>query len=163
LSHATRCAIVFGVRCIAKTRSGGRCKRRTRGRERRCAIHLGGRVGLPAALSDELANAIVESLERGATITAAASAVGISRRTLTRWLTRGLPGGSAAADEPFRVLRQRVMDVRVERERAKDWRAAAWWLERRFPERWSPDRDPLPEEDWIRDERGNAVSFGTRD
>jgi transposase len=110
--------------------------------------------GRPSKLSED-AIAQIESLIRaGATVEVAAQAAGVSRGTIYRWLKQG---EKARAGTIARRLRDRVERARAESETVLvariaqaagkgSWQAAAWLLERRFPERWmKPTERPLPE------------------
>ena len=70
----------------------------------------------------------------------AARFAGISPRTLHRWLRLGRKKGPYRAFRRavYRALAQaEIRDVLViNKAGPKDWRAAAWKLERRWPERW---------------------------
>ena len=100
--------------------------------------------GRPVLLSDEIADQIVTMLRAGNAATVACRAAGIGRRTFGDWMKRG--ESRLTRDAPFREFRERVNEARAEAEaRAvtliataarEDWRAAAWYLERSFPERW---------------------------
>lgn len=109
----------------------------------RCVSHLG-RVGRPSLLDDKLAQRLTASLRAGNFVDVAARSAGLSRRTFSAWMLRGSSGKSA--DEPYRKLRDQVEQARAEGEvrnvarisaaAADSWRAAAWILERSYPERW---------------------------
>jgi hypothetical protein len=101
-----------------------------------------GSLGRPTKLDATCDKFICDAMERGATFTAAAGLVGISRRTLSDWLRRG-------ADEDEGIYHD--FSLRVEAALAAyelkqienvnagaigDWRAALKLLERRFPSRW---------------------------
>ena len=96
-------------------------------------------------LAPEREERLVSLLKAGQSRTAACAAVGIVERTLRNWVTRGEEG-----DERWSSFAQRVREAESECEtRAvvgvqiagkKDWRALAWWLERRFPLRWGDAR-----------------------
>ncbi|HKE79025.1 MAG TPA: hypothetical protein VKB54_06940 [Solirubrobacteraceae bacterium] len=102
------------------------------------------RVGRPTALTPELAERLVELLRAGSHPDVACKVVGIGRRTYYRWLARGQ--SNRARDRPYADLRDRIGQARAEAEAravaqiaragADDWRAAAWFLERGFPDRW---------------------------
>jgi transposase len=83
---------------------------------------------------------IIEALASGLTITAAARLAGISRETYYEWLDRGRQAptgryrefveavGRAEAEAEQRATAQIAVAAN------DDWRAAAWWLERRVRE-----------------------------
>jgi transposase len=136
-------------RCTAKTARGKRCKRAAvKGSDPAlCVSHVGGKVGRKTGLTDEIADRLVQLLQAGNYLETALAAAGVARSTFYDWMDRGDPDGTAAADEPFRAFRERVDHARAEgearnvalvaRAAATDWKAAAWMLERQFPERWS--------------------------
>jgi hypothetical protein len=96
----------------------------------------------PTKLTSEVRDAILASIEAGAYAEQAARAAGIAPSTFYAWRERG-----EAGEEPFlefvEALRAReaiaeIVAVTVLRDAAAggDWRAAAHFLERRFPQRW---------------------------
>ena len=101
-----------------------------------------GAGGRPSRLTPQLAAKLAEIIASGVTYAVAAKYVGISRATLHRWLERGRKKGSGA----FRQLRRDVgralaqAELRavlvIQKAGAKQWQAAAWFLERRWPHRW---------------------------
>lgn len=91
---------------------------------------------------------IAAVVRAGATIAVAASVAGVSERTIYGWLERGDLERTAKRDARHRELRQAVERARAEREAALvakinfaatrgSWKASAWLLERRYPERWA--------------------------
>jgi hypothetical protein len=133
-------------RCVERTIKGTRCRRRRFGPSDRCVQHQahanpGGR---PPMLSDELADTLVSMLRAGNYVGVATQAARISRATFGVWMRRG--ESSRPEDEPYRLLRERVEQARAEgevrnvaqiaRAAAESWQAAAWLLERQYPERW---------------------------
>ena len=92
-------------------------------------------------LTPERADRIVALLKAGQDRVTACSSVGISERSLREWMTQGERG-----DERFVEFARRVREAEAECETRAvvqiqvkgkdDWRALAWWLERRFPLRW---------------------------
>lgn len=104
----------------------------------------------PSKLTDETRDVILRLIGAGNYRETAAEFAGIGRATLYRWLKRGEV--AAAADEPdpadatYRdfyqavVAAERQVEVlslaKVRAAADQHWQAAAWWLERRFPERW---------------------------
>jgi hypothetical protein len=98
----------------------------------------------------------VRILRTGCTIETAAEHAGISKRTLQLWLQKGEDAETrreagaklSAADERYMALAKDVRKARSEAEvralatiqrAAADgtWQAAAWYLERAFPDRYS--------------------------
>lgn len=108
-------------------------------------------MGRPTKLSPAVTNAICTNLATGASIEASAEAAGVTRVTVYNWLKRGraedAPDEFAqfAADVTEAQAVAEVHLVRIMRQAATDggpgdWRAAAWLLARRHPERWSEKR-----------------------
>jgi hypothetical protein len=113
-------------------------------------------TGRPSKLNDALHEAIVRILRTGCTIETAAEHAGVSKRTLQSWLHKGEDAETrreagvklSAVDDRYLALAQDVRKARSESEvralatiqrAAADgtWQAAAWYLERAFPERYS--------------------------
>lgn len=118
-------------------------------------------TGRPSKLNDALHEAIVKILRTGCTVETAAENAGISKRTLQSWLQKGEDAETrsdagdklTAADQRYMALAQDVRRARSEAEvralatiqrAAADgtWQAAAWYLERSFPERYASKRQP---------------------
>ncbi len=85
--------------------------------------------------------AILTSLQNGNTRRAAATAAGVSPRTLQRWLKRGREQRRGKFVELTRMVEmaeceaeRAMVESIVEAAMKGDWRAAAWWLERRLPQ-----------------------------
>lgn len=104
----------------------------------------------PAKLTREVQERIVQVIRAGGSHELAAAVAGVSERSLYAWLERGTRRGRR--DATYRALRNAVERARAEHEgilvaqlsRAASkgsWRAAAWLLERRFPERWARAAD----------------------
>jgi transposase len=85
--------------------------------------------------SDARIAALIEALRAGATRKAAASAVGISEDTLRRW-ELGFPTLRADFEKAEAEAMLRAVEC-IQRAALVDWRAAAWWLERRGSREWS--------------------------
>jgi len=85
---------------------------------------------------------ICDALRKGASRSAAAEAADITYTTLCRWVREGRKG----SDEKYVRFLEAVEHAEAEVEleliskvkdyAPKDWRAAAWLLERRHPDRW---------------------------
>ena len=115
--------------------------------------------GPDALLTDEVRELIVRHLESGSSLEVAARAAGVARRTLQRWLAAGEEAEAAAEVGSKLSARERAyLELReaagVARARAQvralatiqkagldgSWQAAAWFLERVFPEEFSARR-----------------------
>lgn len=108
--------------------------------------------GRPGKLTPDRAARIIEAVRRGAYIEAAAAEVGIASSTLHGWIRRGarsweLGETPSRAERPYHEFVEALKKAQAESEaadldriaRAADegaWQAAAWRLERRFPDRW---------------------------
>jgi hypothetical protein len=149
-------------RCTATTAKSTRCKRLALEGSDICAIHAGAPVGRPTSLTPEVSTRILDIIKAGGYVEAAAQAAGVSRSTFHAWFDRGHPDGVVTDpekpdervrrkdDEPFRVFRAKVEQAKAEGEAinvarvsaaaVKDWKAAAWILERTHPDRWGGPR-----------------------
>lgn len=93
------------------------------------------RKGRPPKRSPEIEDRIVALIERGNFRATAVKIVGISQGCLGNWI----------ADDPALKARIEAAENHAESkalekiEAASDWKAAAWFLERKFPERWAQD------------------------
>jgi Homeodomain-like domain len=130
------------VTCAANTKAGRPCRRAPLAGEDLCAVHRGGPVGRPPALTPEIEARIVAAVSAGAHLSVAARAAGVSRQTLHRWRARG----AAEPEGPYHRLAEALERAEAEAEVRQvaliaragqtQWRAAAWLLSRRAPERW---------------------------
>jgi hypothetical protein len=83
--------------------------------------------------------ALLEALRQGASREVAAAVAGIDRTTLWRW-TRYDP---TFAEEVERADAEAEMAMVKVIHDANDWRASAWWLERRRPHEWGRNAHPV--------------------
>ena len=97
---------------------------------------------------------ILDNLRLGSSRRSAAELSGVSARTLQRWIKRGEEGESEEwerfAHKVYRaeaVAEGHAVDLILEAAKKGDWRAAAWWLERRHPNRWSKSQHVAIEAD----------------
>ena len=139
--------------CTATTAAGAPCKKNALIGADRCAFHVGPHIGQESQLTEELLDKLCQVLRTGCYLSVACRAVGIGTRTLRRWM--------AESGAQYDVLRERVERARSEGEvrnvaiissHAQDnWQAAAWLLERQYPERWGRTsvrlRDPTDDDD----------------
>lgn len=98
--------------------------------------------GRPTKLNDDLQKVIVDSIKAGAYVETAAAFAGISKDTFYNWMRRG----AKAQTGRYRQFSDAVQKAQAESEMRDvasisqasriHWQAAAWRLERKFPERW---------------------------
>ena len=105
----------------------------------RKARHPGGR---PTKLTPEVQTTIVNALAAGVYLETAASAAGVSRDTLNEWLRNGARC-KAGVQKGFSDAVKKALAASELRHAAtislasqSQWQAAAWILERRWPQRW---------------------------
>lgn len=101
----------------------------------------------PTKLTTEVEETILKAIRSGNYAGTAATYAGVDRSTYFRWLERGDPAGTAPTDGRYRAFRARVEQAKAEAEvrditmiakaGERDWRARAWSVERRHPERWA--------------------------
>jgi hypothetical protein len=97
--------------------------------------------GRPTRYSDALADQLCNLIGAGVPIRVASRSLGIGRSTLYEWRDAGRRGL-----DPYVVFEAKIeralsraetsLTLNLVRAAQKDWRAAAWWLERRHPERY---------------------------
>ena len=101
-------------------------------------------AGRKSKLTPERQQKIVELVAAGNYQNVAAHCVGIDETTLSRWLKMG----SEQSSGPYYEFRQALKEaeaqseaVRIERiataGQTGNWQADAWYLERRYPDRWA--------------------------
>ena len=130
-------------------------------------------AGRPSKLTPERAQAIALAVSEGHYLQHAAAAAGVARSTVHNWLARGrlarerLDGGGEPEpdEEPYLDFLEAlegaekcaaelgIAPIRAAMERG-DWRAGAWYLERRFPGHWRPGADG-----GARDEEDAAAAY----
>lgn len=98
-------------------------------------------------LTPELQECIVQNIENGNYISVAAQCAGINKTTHNRWMEKGRNAIERGDYEnEFAQYFEAVTTARAKAEGTNvfvikqathdNWQAAAWWLERTFPERW---------------------------
>lgn len=112
--------------------------------------------GRPTKLTPELQDEIVKVIRAGNYIETAAAYVGLSKNTIYDWMKRGAREKQRIALEPRKkpskkelpylefsdaiqkaLAHSEVRDVAIIGKAAEEnWQAAAWRLERKFPDRW---------------------------
>lgn len=120
---------------------------------------------MPDTLSWDIIEKIEKALPKCQVIECAASAAGITHKSMYRWLKRGMVALNAnqltgepipAEDEPFAYLAQSVDRMIAEREgdmvdrirqigEEGNWQALAWILDKSSPDLWGPDKARIAE------------------
>lgn len=99
--------------------------------------------GRPTKLTDEVASSVLDLLRRGNYLETAAIMSGVDPSTVRGWLKRGREAKSGAYRDFFAAVRRAIVRPEIEdtetirKAAASDWRAAAWRLEHRYPQRWA--------------------------
>lgn len=97
--------------------------------------------GRPTSLTPERHAAIVDAVRHGMYAKAAVEGAGITEATYYRWLERGRQGEEpfesflADVEQASAAATLNMLDT-IRKAAETDWRAAAWFLERRFPDQW---------------------------
>lgn len=99
----------------------------------------------PTKFTDANRKIILDKIEKGLSRESAAAAAKVTTRTIRNWLERGRKGelGFVQFLNDVELAEHKAEGVYVNyvlQAAKKDWRAAAWWLARRFPQRWSENR-----------------------
>lgn len=147
------------MRCSRRNVDGQPCRAHAMKGSDRCAAHLSIN-GTKEKLTPELTDRLVAVLRTGNYIEVACRAVGLPPRTFRDWMARGASGDRR--DLIYRGFRERVEEARalgevalvreVQQAARENWQAAAWMLERSYPERWArlsqrpQAEDPAPAE-----------------
>jgi hypothetical protein len=160
--------------CVAIKPNGERCRAHAIAGAEVCIAHVG-RVRNRPTMTEELVVRVVQAVAAGSYLNVAIAAAGVPQSTFYDWWRRGDPERDDPAEIAFRGMRMRVERARAEgetrnvaiiagaaqgdraREIPPNWQAAAWMLERSYPDRWArpsqrdqaiaPTVDPTPEED----------------
>ena len=106
------------------------------------------RRGPPTKLTPEVGDKIIALVRRGSHRDTACATVGVSSRTLRRWLRRASEGGPhslrykrfAEAMDKAEAEAEAITLSAIVHAGKEDWRALAWILERRGPQRWNSRR-----------------------
>ena len=98
-------------------------------------------IGRKTILSSDLQDEVVKRIRAGNYIKVACQAVGIGVSTYFEWLKKGEEGKQPYAEFTEAIKKAEseahVNYVAIVASHAPtQWQAAAWWLERRFPELW---------------------------
>lgn len=104
------------------------------------------RFGRPSKLTPKLAKTILEAIANGSHFHPACAAAGIAGSTATNWIERGRQHISEGIRSDYALFTEALMQAAAKGEAAivseirehnrQDWRAGAFLLERRHPDRW---------------------------
>ncbi len=101
------------------------------------------RTGAPTKFTDELAASIVDLIRRGNYLETACALNGAEPATVRGWLRKGKKQSRGKLRDFFIAVNKasaaaEVEDVEVIRlAKAGNWKAAAWRLQHRYPQRWN--------------------------
>lgn len=100
-------------------------------------------MGRPTKLTPERAKIIADAIAAGNYYETACALAGVDYTTVRKWIQKGEKAQKGALFEFVKAVKKAEAFAEAERikrirEAAKEgnWQADAWWLERRFPERW---------------------------
>lgn len=96
-------------------------------------------AGRPTKYTRAIGEQICKLVGAGVSVEAAAQSQGVGKRTVYDWRERGEAGERPYADFALELEKaqgdiESMMTMNVTAKAKKDWRAGAWWLERRRPE-----------------------------
>ena len=98
-------------------------------------------AGRKSKKTEKVVNAVLANLRDGLSIEASATQAGICRQTLYIWM-KDDPKFAEMIDEAKDFSEAVILaQMRAKAEARQDWRADAWLLERRFPERYGLKRE----------------------
>ena len=121
-------------------------------------------AGRPTKLTPQVQARIVQAIVGGNDITVAAAYAGIHKAQFYRWLEKG----EQQQQGIYRAFRDAIQKAQADAETRNvaliakaaqegTWTAAAWWLERKYPERWGrKDRHEVTGKD------GNDITITVR-
>ena len=104
-------------------------------------------------LTEERKGILCQAIEEGCTYKLAAAAAGISESTLYNWLSAGRKARAGKQRELLEAMkkaeqrRAQLLLSRINQHSNKDWKAAAWLLERRYGYRKDSILEDFPEQE----------------
>lgn len=101
-------------------------------------------MGRPTKLTPELQAEICELIRKGNFVETACEAVGVHKGTYYNWRNRGERSAKGVYCDFFNAIKRaeadgeaaHVANIAADNTNTKDWQRSAWWLERRYPQRW---------------------------
>jgi transposase len=103
-------------------------------------------MGRRSLLTDEFRARAQGELDTGAALEVVAQRIGVARRTVARWIDEGKlirPESPPPAVAVGMLEEPELVGEMVAAARRGQWQAAAWLLERAFPEKWGKDARPV--------------------
>jgi hypothetical protein len=105
---------------------------------------MSGKRGAPSKFTPETSEKILEAIRKGNYREVAAKYAGITFWTFNHWMKKGKAG-----EEGYAEFSQAVLDAETSAEinaiarviASPDMKDLRWWLERKFRDRWGPDKD----------------------
>lgn len=111
--------------------------------------------GRPPKISPAIQTKILAAIRAGNYLETASAYAGISKSSLYAWLKAGARSESGPYHEFSDAVQKALAEAEVNdvaliaKAATRNWQAAAWRLERKFPGRWGraerPPEDPLPD------------------
>lgn len=107
------------------------------------------RVGRPSKLTPEIQAKIVEVISAGNYRVVAARAAGVSPRALAAWVAQGKRASCGVYYEFRHAVMRAEQDAEMRavdailKAAVSDPKYACWWLERKFPQRWSQNKQVI--------------------
>ena len=89
-------------------------------------------AGKPSKYTPERVRAIVQAIEIGAPYRHACAVGGIDEATFARWRERYAEFADAIKEAEGKAVTGRLARIRLAE--SEHWQAAAWWLERKYPQ-----------------------------
>jgi len=100
-------------------------------------------VGRPSKLNERIKKSLLDAVASGTTLEGACDFAGIDYSTFKRWMSKGERADGRPEYRAFRAAVKDALSVfevaalaRIQQASKQHWVAAAWLLERRFPERY---------------------------
>jgi hypothetical protein len=103
-------------------------------------------MGRPSKLTHETHAQIVKVVRAGNYLEVAAAYAGISKQSLSVWMRRGAREARKGMETPYAEFSRAITEalaaaeiddvLRIGQAALTQWQAAAWRLERKFPDRW---------------------------
>lgn len=99
-------------------------------------------AGRPTKLTLEVQEKICDAIKGGNHQVVAAAYAGIGESTYYAWLERGVKNKSGEYVEFVEAVKKAQADAEtrnvllIQTAAKETWTAAAWWLERKYPDRW---------------------------